>query len=251
MKVGLVLLSVSDSRSVGEIARIAASFDQVELKFVGPRVDFDQKCFEFADSGSQKLTDAKTYESWSDFCASETDSIRVAFNGGHGLRYPELQSDLALPLEAICSRITSVMNEGPAHLNSFDLIFSGPQQETKFNSDQLCVFINEWQWVLSSAHFICAPPQLPLSLQAFLALSKVLEIPTQQDPTFQPVQNDDVKDLRFPEEKIQEWLGALGIDVHRGNAYSSLKRLLTGRLASQDELRVLSAIIQQTVRKLT
>lgn len=250
MKIGIVLVSILDSRSVGEIARIAASFENVELKFVGPRVGFDQKCFEFADNGAQKLAEAKTYKNWSAFGAAEPDSIRIAFNGGHGLRYPELQSDLALSLESICSRIKTVFAEGQAPLHSYDLIFSGPQQETKFNSDQLCVFIDEWQSVLGSAHFVCSPPQLPLSLQAFLALSKILEIPV-PEAEVDPAVNSDAKELRFPEEKLQEWLTSLGIDIHRGNAYVSLKRLLNGRLASQDELRVLSAIVQQTVRKLT
>ncbi len=251
MRIGLVLVSVLDSRSVGEIARIAAAFPNVELKFVGLRVGFDQKCFEFADNGSQKLIEAKTYENWSSFGAGESDSIRIAINGGHGLRYPEVQSEVALSLEAICAQISSVMAEGSAPLQSFDLIFSGPQPETKFNSDQLCEFIEEWRSVLTSAHFVCTQPQLPLSLQAFLALNKVLEITHGQKAPPHTSREETQQGLRFPEEKLQEWLTALGIDIHRGNAYSSLKRLLNGRLASQDELRVLSAVVQQTVRKLT
>lgn len=250
MNIGLVLIGISDSRTVGEMARVAASFQNTTLKFIGPRVEFDQKCFEFADNGSQKLVDAKTFLDWSDFGQRGGDSIRIAFNGSHGLRYDELKSETGQTIESITERIRNVLLENTSTLANIDFIFCGPQQETKYNSDQLCAFISEWQSVLASSHFICAPPPLPLSLQAFLSLTRATELPAAIEKPMMGPGVDGPKELRFPEEKLQEWLTALGIDVHRGEAYSSLKRLLNGRLASNDELRVLSAVIQQTVRKL-
>jgi len=56
----------------------------------------------------------------------------------------------------------------------------------------------------------------------------------------------------FPDEAIQSWLHTLGFQFgdRRTDVYKVLKRILLRNLSTSKELRVLEAVVHQTVRKL-
>ena len=56
----------------------------------------------------------------------------------------------------------------------------------------------------------------------------------------------------FPEETLKSWLETLGFELgdRRANALRTLNRVLLENEPTPEELRVLEAIVRQTVRKL-
>ncbi len=213
------------------------------LILIDCKCDYDLNAREGAAGAQTHLLTATRYTSWSEFFAQEKDGIRIAFSARQKKETDTLSFE---------GRLIELQTDERNIGTPYYLIF-GPEDHGLSNAD------------VEFAHYICALPiygpfkSLNLSHAVLVALyifqSTQLRLDSEVSDVGStavagPTHSDDR--FFFPSEAIQNWLTTLGFEIgdRRTDAYKIMKRILLSNRATPKELRVLEAIVQQTVRKL-
>jgi tRNA/rRNA methyltransferase len=226
----VVLVRSIYSRNVGSVSRAMANLGASRLILVDPKCDLDFEARQGAAGAQSRLIEATVYNTWADFYASEGEGVRIAF-----CAKSKIETD-ALDIESRAQEILKTHN-GPIYL-----IF-GPEDHGLSNDD------------VSFANFICQLPvygdftSFNLSHAVLLAtyiFQKQLQLKAPE------AEVTPVSKFEFPDATLQKWLNTLGFEVgdRRIDAYKVLKRILLKNIATDKELRILEAVIFQTIRKL-
>lgn len=238
-------------RNIGMCARAMANMGTTRLVIVGLQCELNAEARQGAAHAQTVLREATLYRDLTAFLASEGEGFRIALSGREGGLKKQPDS-----LEDIMAK--AVMDpEHPMIRNTTAPIYLmfGAENDGMTNEEmELC-------------HHICHLPtfgeitSLNLSHAVLLALyivhrslrdATAIEPPVSVPTMLAPVSTSAKSPLYHPQETIHCWLKALGFDLSapRVNIEKTLNRILLSRAPTADELRILDAVLRQTVRKL-
>ncbi|MCB0349562.1 MAG: RNA methyltransferase [Bdellovibrionales bacterium] len=228
----VVLVKSHYSRNVGSVSRVMANMGANRLILVAPECEIDLQARQGAAGAQTHLLEHTLYKTWDDFYKSEPAGVFVAFCARG-------KKDLdPLPLE---ERVQHIQNDSSAKGLPLYFVF-GPEDHGLENED------------LEYAHYICTLPTFgsfkSYNLSHAALLSLYIAKSNLKDEHFTPRASEE--SFYFPDENIQSWLTELGFTIgeRRTDAYKVIKRILLRNLSSPKELRILEAVVQQTIRKL-
>jgi tRNA/rRNA methyltransferase len=239
-----------------------ANMGAQRLILIQPACEINLEARQGAAGAQTHLLEQTTYSSWDEFFQKEPEGIRVAFCAKHKKETDDL---------GFSARLENLRRDLYIPRLPLQLIF-GPEDHGLSNDD------------VKYANFICQLPiygpftSLNLSHAVLLALYMVREgemkgafhdpgqatrvAELSRGPAASAGAIDDIVspqpqpgaagDFQFPEAAIEKWLHTLGFATgeRRTDVYQVLKRILLRNLASAKELRILEAIVNQTIRKL-
>lgn len=236
--VHVVLVRPLYSRNVGSVSRVMGNMGAQRLILIDAQCEIDYEARQGAAGAQTHLMEITQYKSWEHFFENEQHGVRIAFCARE-----KIESDTLTYEE----RILEIKNNSDLSGLPIYLIF-GPEDHGLSNDD------------VRLANFICALPtygsfiSLNLSHAVLLALyilkAEYNNTPIQKNDL--SVEEPAAEKFFFPEEVLQTWLQSLGFQFgdRRTDAYKVLKRILLKNISSPKELRILEAILFQTVRKL-
>lgn len=203
-----------------------------KLILIAPECEIDLQARQGAAGAQTHLMESTKYDTWEDFFKNEDEGVIIAFCA-RGKKDMD-----ALP---IAERMQDIKNKVAGSVTPLYFVF-GPEDHGLENED------------LEYANFICTLPvygnfkSYNLSHATLLALF----IANQTLFSTQPAEPMASEKFYFPSEAIQMWLSKLGFSFgeRRTDVYKVIKRILLRNLASQKELRILEAVVNQTIRKL-
>jgi tRNA/rRNA methyltransferase len=204
---------------------------------IDSKCEYNLEARQGASGAQTRLMEANWYPNWDEFFKNEQDGIRIAFCAR---KKPE--TDPVSFSERAKEILPEIQYQRPLYL-----IF-GPEDHGLSNED--CSLVHHIHQLPIQGDF----ESLNLSHAVLLALfiidqtncagdGKTLLLkdnPSEQDTAF------------FPKESIVAWLDALNMEIgnRRTDAYKVLKRYLLRQRPTAKELRILEAVIHQTIRKL-
>jgi tRNA/rRNA methyltransferase len=243
-KVTVVLHRPIYQRNVGMCARAMANMGLERLVIIHPDWQLLEEGKQGAAHAQKILREAIVYRDHQEFLASEGDGIRLALSGRDGrLKRP---SELGETLAAFAAE-----PEHPVHAP--DTVISlhfGPEDDGLSNEEmELC-------------HHVCRLPtyseiaSLNLShavlLTTYMLRSALASAPVTKAASYHGEARVKRGPAYYPTETIRHWLEALGFDLsaRRVTIEKTLNRVLLSRCPTQDELRIVDSVLQQTVRLL-
>lgn len=240
MKIDVVLVRPKYGFNVGSVSRVMANLAAHRLILIDPLCELDHEARKGAAGAQKRLFEATRYSSWNDFFKNEEEGVRLAFCGKTTKQMEH--KNFYNSTDEIAEKIKS------SSYQTIQLIF-GTEDDGLSESD------------LEYANLILTLPtadefrSLNLSHAVLLAIHILqMRVVNKLERTGSSSVATEAGGARFefPDQVLREWLETLGFDIESRDtsAYTVLKRVLLGRMASSKELRVLSAIVQQTVRKL-
>lgn len=236
MNLNVVLVQTKYSFNVGSVARVMSNMGASRLILISPNCELDHQARQGAAGAQTHLMKADIYKDWNHFFSTEPDGIRFGFCGK---AKKQMESkNFALKLEEVLSNAAHIEN------NNFYFIF-GAEDDGLSDSD--LEFVNFIVQLPTPGEF----KSLNLSHAVLLALYifHQMKDKTNKDLATSPAES---KGFYFPEAAIKDWLVTIGFDLENRDtsSYTVLKRLLLSKIATQKELKILEAIIFQTIRKL-
>lgn len=229
----VVLVRSIYSRNVGSVSRAMGNMGGSRLILIDPKCEMNLEARQGAAGSQRHLLERTVYQSWDEFYKTEGDGVRIAFCARNkrdtdALKYPE--------------RLNHLIKNNELRLPIY-LIF-GPEDHGLETADL------EW------AHFISQLPTYgqfnSLNLAHAVLLALYITQSNLSDFAQTATANTPEQPYTFPEPTIQKWLEALGFTVgdRRRDALTVLNRLILQKIPTQSELKMLEAIIHQTLRKL-
>ncbi len=227
--------------NIGYVARSMANMGADKLILIAPKCEIDHEARLGAAGAQQRLIEATIYENWKDFFANEPDGIRLAF---HGREKKEKDAS------AFSDRMRILNSSEPQWIEKPHYLFFGT--EDKGLSDEDLEFMNYIVPLPTFGEFKSMNLSHAVMLAIYIYQNAMFEFEAAAPAKIGAAQKLEQDTFYFPEDSIKEWLKVLGFDIldRDRSAYTVLKRLLLQRLASAKELRMLEAIVQQTIRKL-
>lgn len=215
----LVLAHEHEARNLGLAAQAVGAFGADGLILVDCPIKINQTALICAGSSKQVVIQSRPYNNWTEFWKSEPKGDAVLISSTQG--------------QAAHKDFASVPGNDLKPL----YIISTPQHQQNRVIAEANILDTWWPSYLSVT-------DENLNLAAALALYQVRTLTVQPTPA---------KMAAFPESAVKEWLNALQMNQAEGDnkAYELIKGLIVDRSFSERELRLLEAVIQQTVRKLT
>ena len=216
------------------------------LVLVAPRCSPTEEAAKQGAAHAQDvLRRSTTYSTLAEFHAAEGSGLRLALSG----KDAKLKGSLAL--DAVLDSYV----EEPAHafngVSTPLYLYFGPEDDGLSNDEmELC-------------HQVCKLPtfgeitSLNLSHAVLLTLYivRAARRASGRDRAIEKAATGEVKaqPIFYPAATIHRWLEALGFDLGapRVTIEKTLNRILLSRAPSEDELRIVDSVLQQTVRKLT
>lgn len=254
-RVNVVLVRPMYPRNIGMCARSMANMGIGRLVLIAPQCELNYDAQQGATHAQEILKEAKIYSSLDAFYTDEGEGVRIALSGRAGELRTPVRLDVKLRELSKDSRFHG--SDDPIYL-----IF-GPEDDG-LNDDEI-----------RDAHHVCSLPTygefFSMNLSHAVMLTSYIVSSTLVPEGGAPIkpsakssapksegelQKERLKAMRapkyFPEQTIKTWLETLGFDVetHTVNAARTLNRILLENEPTQDELRVLESVIQQTIRKL-
>jgi TrmH family RNA methyltransferase len=229
----VVLVRPIYPRNVGAVSRAMANMGAGRLILIAPACAIDHEARQGAAGAQTRLLEANVYSSWEEFYSAEPEGLRIAFSGK--IKRDSDDLDYAAGLKKDSALVAATK---PVYF-----IF-GPEDQGLSNEDS------------QYANFIYRLPtfgefsSLNLAQAVLLALyitRQELQAATVEEST------ESSEHFSFPEKSLKDWLEVLGFELgdRRSDAYQVIKRILLKNIATAKELRVLAAVVNQTVRKLT
>ncbi len=245
-QITIVLVGSIYPRNIGMAARAMANMGLSRLVVCEPKCDPKSDEGRQGAAGAQEvLKNAEVYKSLNDFLLHDGEGVRIGLSARDGwMRSPEL---LQTSLDHLKSSEAYHMDRnyflffGPEdhglsmdHLQLMNLVCRLPTygEVTSLNLSHAvlltCFIVKEW---------LAGLPDFKNAKQSAVTGSK---IPESKRPVY------------FPEKTIETWLSTLGFDLssQKINAAKTLNRIILENAPTHDELRVLEAALQQTIRKL-
>jgi tRNA/rRNA methyltransferase len=240
----VVLVKPLYSRNVGYVSRVMANMGAAKLILVDSQCEYNLEARQGAAGAQTHLVEATHYKTVDDFLKNEPEGLRVAFSAR-----TKKETD-TLPTT---SRARMVLTDAQRLQQPIYLLF-GSEDHGLTKED------------LEYAHYILELPifgpfkSINLSHATLLALYifqneiRAVEKPSHETENFirNEISKPESTGFVFPKLALKEWLETLGFETgdRRTDALQVLQRILLKNLASNKELRVLEAIVNQTVRKL-
>jgi tRNA/rRNA methyltransferase len=233
-------------RNTGMCARAIGNMGADRLIVVSPQFDMNEEEAKQGAAHAQKtLRDATVYKDIAQFYENEGEGVRLALSGRDGrLKQPDyLENALAQMREDETHQIHSPTT--PIYL------FFGPEDDGLSNEE------------MALCHHVCRLPNfgpitsLNLSHAVLLTLYMVQSslrgaslVTNPSTPATMAL--EDPAPAYYPSDTIKRWLEALGFDLsaRRVSIEKTLNHILLSRCPKPDELRIIDAVLQQTVRKL-
>ncbi len=258
MPIHVVLAHPLYSRNVGNVARAMGNMNGQKLILIDPQCEIDFEARQGAAGSQTHLLELTQYATWADFFKREPEGVRIAFCA----RSRKDTDPMPLAARVAALDLSAITESQPLYL-----IF-GREDHGLTNED------------VEYANFICQLPtygrfeSLNLAHAVLLALYIVRESAARLSGVEQIIAgaqgvasasaadsnaaNDKsanltpVEHFQFPEEVVREWLSTLGFEFgdRRTDVLKVLKRILLANIATAKELRILEAVLNQTVRKL-
>jgi tRNA/rRNA methyltransferase len=211
------------------------------LVLIEPLCAVNSKSQQAAAAGQQPLQERVEYASWADFFDHEGDGLRVGMTRRGGK-------------QRVVSELPELL---PPHLTpwtagqTFDrpvYLFFGPEDNGLSSAEMRHMNLFATLPTYGEMGSLNLAQAVLLSL---FVVRQVLQTPAHPQG---PVSDAPAtrRRLHFPETTVREWLETLGFDLSERStsAYTTLTRILMQNQASDQELRVLEAILQQNLRKL-
>ncbi|MFN8845213.1 MAG: RNA methyltransferase [Bdellovibrionales bacterium] len=241
----VVLASPIYERNVGATSRAMSNMGFEKLILVSPQCEITFDAQQAAATGQTALQNRTVYSSWNEFEKNEPDSIRIAFTTKDGK---------ARQVRDLKPTLDWIQKHSPQ--------FSKPE-----NPIPIIHFVfGREDWGLSSedienCNFACClptfgeNPSLNLAQAVLIALFIIREhwggsrTPLEHKGA---IRSQSQTTREFPDAVLKEWLEVLGFDLDRGkvNAFAVLKRILLQNTPDTKEVKILEAVVQQTIRKL-
>lgn len=227
-------------RNVGMCARAMANMGLDRLVVVGARGEIDVEAKQGAAHAQDVLSSLVRYETLEEFVDSEGEGVRIALSGKDARL--QLSDDLSTTL-----RSATADPEHRIHASTTRIyLMFGPEGDGLSAEEmEIC-------------HFICRLPtfgtitSLNLS-HAVLLASYIVRTELDRNGIPERVTPETPLEAVVDErDSVNRWLEALGFDLSspRINIAKTLNRILMSRAPTQDELRLLRTVIEQTIRKL-
>jgi tRNA/rRNA methyltransferase len=243
--INVVLVRTLYDSNIGAASRAMANMGAGNLILIDHRCTITFKAQQAAATGQEAFQNRREYESWTEFFANEPEGIRLAFSARDGRGRPLW--DLNNVLDWLKKEDPRLTKESETPLPIY-LIF-GPEDWGLSNED------------LNLVHFNCNIPTFGDNSSLNLAQAVLLALfilrsnwggeRTKLDGQ-QPSRAIAARETSFPEQALFTWLSEMGFDLskRRINAYTVMKRMLLHNVPTRKELRILDAVLQQSIRKL-
>lgn len=245
-QITVVLVGSIYPRNIGMAARAMANMGFTRLVICEPKCEPKSDEGRQGAAGAQEvLRNAEVYSSLSDFLLQDGDGVRIGLSARDGwMRSPDLLQaslDQLKQSEVYSDDRNYFLFFGPEdhglsmeHLQHMNLVCRLPTygEVTSLNLSHAvlltCFIVKDW---------LSGRPEFKNAKQNAVSESK---IPESKRPMY------------FPEKTIETWLSTLGFDLssQKINAAKTINRILLENAPTHDELRVLEAALQQTIRKL-
>ena len=243
-KISIVLHRPIYQRNVGMCARAMANMGLERLVIIHPSWELIEEGKQGAAHAQKILREAVIYADYGAFLAAEGEGVRIALSGRDGrLNRPTELGETLRVIAADCGHA--------AHAPETALyLHFGPEDDGLSNEE------------MERCHYVCRLPtfseisSLNLSHAVLLAsymLRSTLQSATAPIEAHLPRARDVQRSpAYYPSETIRRWLEALGFDLsaRRVSIEKTLNRILLSRCPTQDELRIVDVVLQQTVRLL-
>lgn len=245
-RISVVLHRPIYPRNVGMCARAMANMGLSRLVIVAPRAELNEQARQGAAHAQSVLREAKVYPSLAEFLAADGDGIRIAMSGKDGrLKRPD---GLDTTLERMVEDVEHPFHDGDVPIH---LVF-GPEDDGLSNEEmELCNFVCRLPTFgeitsLNLSHAVLLASYMTVTSLRRTSSPEVAHLATDDESKPEP------KGVYYPGNTIKLWLEALGFDLsaRRVSIEKTLNRILLSRCPNQEELRIIDAILQQTVRKL-
>jgi len=244
-EIRVVLAQPLYERNVGATSRAMSNMGFDRLILVNPQCEITFEAQQAAATGQEALQNRTVYATWEDFYQSEPDSIRIGLTTKDG-RARQVR-DFLPTLEWIATESPYFRkeSENPAVIH---LIFG--REDWGLSAEDL-----------ERVNFACClptwgpNPSLNLAQAVLVALFMVRDTWGGERTRIENQLPDKRKkrpDTQLAEESLRKWLEEMGMNFEnrRINAYTVLKRMLLQNTPTPKELRILEAVLQQSIRKL-
>lgn len=239
-----VLVRTLYPSNIGSAARAIANMGGNRLILIDPYCEPLASKAKMAAAGAQPFLDTLVvYDSWKDFYAAEGGGLRIAFTAREGRRRDV--KDFETLLRRTQKKNPDLMME------AIYLIF-GPEDNGLDTEDlqlvNFCASLNTFGGTFRSMNLSQA-----VLLANYVAQDFLKKVTESDQATSDPKQNHKRRPVIFPDKTIRQFIEAIGFDVEarKSSAYLTLKKLLLENGPSDQETRVLEAILQQAIRKLS
>lgn len=240
----IVLFRPIYPRNVGMCARAMANMGLGHLEVVDARCDLSsEEAKQGAAHAQEVLRASRAHLSLKEFAENSGGGLRIALSGRSvRAKNPE---DLLATLANLTDSVGAQVN-----LNQDVFLLFGPEDDG-LNLDELAI-----------ANRICSLPTFgdltsmnlshAVMLAAFLVKNSLTERRHAASSHSDPHERRLRKRIYYPTDSISEWLQLLGFNLTspRINIEKTLNRIFLSSFPSDDELRVLDSVLQQTNRRL-
>ncbi|MFN8790156.1 MAG: TrmH family RNA methyltransferase [Bdellovibrionales bacterium] len=244
-EIRVVLAQPLYERNVGATSRAMSNMGFDHLILVNPQCEITFEAQQAAATGQEALQNRTVYSSWDEFYTSEPDSIRIGLTTKDG-RARQVR-DFRPTLEWIATESPYFQKESESPV-VIHLIFG--REDWGLSADDL-----------ERVNFACClptwgpNPSLNLAQAVLVALFMVRDTWGGTRTRIENQLPDKRKkrpDTQLAEESLRLWLEEMGMSFQnrRINAYTVLKRMLLQNTPTPKELRILEAVLQQSIRKL-
>jgi TrmH family RNA methyltransferase len=233
-QIRIVLVRPKFSVNVGYVSRVMSNMGADHLLLIDPRCKMDQRALEGAAGGQGPLRSVTIFSSWEEFYKHEGEGYRIALTGKlvgpSGFRtFNEALTEVS-QAEAIAKPLYLFF--GPE-----DLGFNNEDLELMHFACELPTFGNFKSMNLSHAVLVAL---FMMNSQGGLIGPNNVEVGPSTGP------------LDFPHTLLERWLSTLGFDLsnRKVSASTKLSRWLLRAVPTTEELKLLTDLLHQNIRKL-
>lgn len=241
LKINVVLIETLYPMNIGAASRAISNMGAHRMIMIDRKCELGEATQLAAATGQEAWQNATEYKNWDEFLANEPQGVLVGLTARGG------RARSVEPLETAIATIAKHPAIESGEFRDIYLVFG--REDHGLNLEDL-----------SHCHFACSldlfGENTSLNLaQAVLLTLYVYQKAIHADKT--PVQNHKDTERkkvsnRLSDKILKDWLEALGFNVEdrKISAYSVLRRVILHNAPTAEELGILEAILEQTVRKL-
>jgi TrmH family RNA methyltransferase len=236
VKPHVVLVRPKYPRNIGFCSRAMANMGGGELILIERQCEINLEARQGAAGAQTRLIEAREFKSWQAFIENTDEGALIAFSGKPGKEHDNL---------TFHNRLEWISQNDPQVLTQNIYFIFGPEDDGLSKSElQDCNFIHA---LPTYGEFL----SLNISHAVLVSLFIYWEALTEKSIKAQASTALQEKLLRL-KTSLGEWLLALGFQTNdrSESALTVLNRVLLKNLPTTKEMRVLAAIIEQTLRKL-
>lgn len=243
LHVSVILVGSLYARNIGSTARAMTNMGVRDLVLINPVASINLEARQAAASGQEPLKELRIYSSLKEYFTDNPPGIRLGLSARDG------KNRKTRLIKSVLTDIKKSQVQNKTKSISLQLIF-GPEDHGLSAKD------------LEHCHEVAKLPTYGINTSLNLSQAVLLTlficrqifgggIEASPDPIYLKSKISGKAHL-LPEQALKDWLLKLGFDLSRPktNALIVLRRILLGNRPTEKELRILEAILFQTLRKL-